>query len=56
LSQDIREELIGAIQDEALRMSNLVTNLLDMGRLQTGDVSLSRQWQMLEEVVGSSLR
>ncbi len=55
LSEDVREELIGAIQDEALRMSNLVTNLLDMGRLQAGGVKLNRQWQMLEEVVGSAL-
>ncbi|MDB5772433.1 MAG: osmosensitive channel His kinase sensor [Burkholderia sp.] len=55
LSQDMREELIGAIQEEALRMSNLVTNLLDMGKLQAGGVRLNRQWQMLEEVVGSAL-
>lgn len=55
LSEDMREELIGAIQDEALRMSSMVTNLLDMARLQAGGVKLNRQWQMLEEVVGSAL-
>ncbi len=37
-------------------MTGLVTNLLDMARLQAGGVQLSRQWLMLEEVVGAALR
>jgi two-component system sensor histidine kinase KdpD len=45
-----------AIHDEALRMNALVNNLLDMARLQTGDVRLNRQWQPLEEVVGSAVK
>ena len=44
-----------AIQDEAIRMDALVTNLLDMARLHDGAVELNRQWQLLEEVVGSAL-
>jgi two-component system sensor histidine kinase KdpD len=40
---------------EALRMNSLVNNLLDMARLQSGTVKLNRQWQPLEEVVGSAL-
>lgn len=49
-------ETAAAIRDEALRMSALVNNLLDMARLQIGDVKLNLQWQPLEEVVGSSLK
>jgi len=45
-----------ALHDETLRMSNLVTNLLDMARIQSGDVRLNLQWQPFEEVVGSALR
>lgn len=45
-----------ALHDETLRMSNLVANLLDMARIQSGEVKLNLQWQPLEEVVGSSLR
>ncbi|MBC3870705.1 sensor histidine kinase KdpD [Undibacterium oligocarboniphilum] len=56
LSIDKRHELSLAIHDEALRMSGLVMNLLDMARLQSGKVNLNRQWQPLEEVVGSALR
>jgi two-component system sensor histidine kinase KdpD len=55
LTADARQELAGAIEEEALRMEQLVTNLLDMARLQAGPVQLNRQWQMLEEVVGSAL-
>jgi two-component system sensor histidine kinase KdpD len=49
-------ELATAIHEEALRLSALVVNLLDMARLQTGGVTLDRQWQPIEEVVGSALR
>jgi two-component system sensor histidine kinase KdpD len=48
-------ELVHAIHEEAFRMSGLVTNLLDMARLQAGAIRLNRQWSMLEEVVGSAL-
>jgi two-component system, OmpR family, sensor histidine kinase KdpD len=44
-----------AIQDEARRMSTLVSNLLDMARIESGEVKLNLQWQPVEEVVGSAL-
>jgi two-component system, OmpR family, sensor histidine kinase KdpD len=43
------------LHDEALRMSALVGNLLDMARIQSGEVKLNTQWQSPEELVGSSL-
>ncbi len=45
-----------SMREEALRMNSLVNNLLDMARLQAGMVKLNRQWQPLEEVVGSALK
>jgi two-component system sensor histidine kinase KdpD len=45
-----------SLHDEALRMSALVTNLLDMARIQSGEVRFNLEWQALEEVVGSALR
>jgi two-component system sensor histidine kinase KdpD len=36
-------------------MSTLVSNLLDMARIESGEVKLNLQWQPLEEVVGSAL-
>jgi two-component system, OmpR family, sensor histidine kinase KdpD len=48
-------EIAKAMRDEALRMNALVNNLLDMAKLQAGEVKLNRQWQPLEEVVGSAI-
>jgi two-component system sensor histidine kinase KdpD len=56
LSSAVRQELAEAIQEEALRMEQLVANLLDMARLQAGPAQQNRQWQMLEEVKRSALR
>jgi two-component system, OmpR family, sensor histidine kinase KdpD len=44
-----------ALREEMVRMSMLVTNLLDMARIESGDVRLKLQWQPVEEVVGSAL-
>lgn len=49
-------ELAQGLHDEALRMSALVANLLDMARLQSGEIKLHLEWQALEEVVGTALR
>jgi two-component system, OmpR family, sensor histidine kinase KdpD len=48
-------ETAQSIQDEAHRMSTLVSNLLDMARIESGEVTLNLQWQPLEEVVGAAL-
>lgn len=49
-------EIAATMRLEAMRMTALVNNLLDMARLQAGEVRLNRQWCPLEEVVESSLR
>jgi two-component system sensor histidine kinase KdpD len=48
-------EIIDAMRDSALRMNALVVNLLDMARLESGAVPLNRQWQPIEEVLGSAI-
>lgn len=55
LAQAAKDDLVSSIHDNALRMSDLVSNLLDMARLHAGKLVLNNQWQMLEEVVGSAL-
>jgi len=48
-------EVTGAIRESAMRMNAMVANLLDMARLEAGAVPMRREWQPLEEVVGSAL-
>lgn len=48
-------ELLLELHGQALQMNWIVSNLLDMARLKAGRVCLQREWQPLEEVVGSSL-
>jgi two-component system sensor histidine kinase KdpD len=53
---EIQHSLAADLHHESLRMSQLVSNLLDMARIQSGEVKLNLQWQSVEEVVGSALR
>jgi len=55
LPQDARDTA-QSICAAARRMNAMVNNLLDMARLQSGSVRLNRQWQPIEEVVGSALQ
>ena len=48
-------EMTGALRESATRMNAMVGNLLDMARLEAGAVPMRREWQPLEEVVGSAL-
>ncbi|MEX8505253.1 DUF4118 domain-containing protein [Leptothrix ochracea] len=49
-------DLSDALRQQSQRVSAMVNNLLDMARLQSGTVCLNRQWQPVEEVVGSALQ
>ncbi len=53
---DEQHEYVDMLYEQSIRMKNLVVNLLDMARLQSGKVKLNKQWQTLEEVVGTALR
>jgi two-component system, OmpR family, sensor histidine kinase KdpD len=52
----LQRDTAQAIAEEARRMNALVNNLLDMARIESGDVKLRREWHSVEEVVGSSLK
>ena len=48
-----QRELIATIHEETLRMTRLVTNLLEMARLTQGFSRLNREWIPIEELIGS---
>jgi two-component system, OmpR family, sensor histidine kinase KdpD len=43
------------VLDEARRMSELTDKLLDMAKLSCGQIMLHRDWNVIEEIVGSAL-
>lgn len=51
-----RAEMSRIISEEARRLNELLKSLLDVTRLQSGGLMVSREWESLEEVVGSVLR
>jgi two-component system sensor histidine kinase KdpD len=50
-----RMEMARIINDEARRLNELLKSLLDVTRLQSGSLRVNRDWESLEEVVGSVL-
>jgi two-component system sensor histidine kinase KdpD len=51
-----QEEAAAVIREQSLRLSHMVENLLEMARLQAGRIVPRKEWQPLEEVIGSSLK
>jgi len=51
-----RSALARSIFNEAAQMTQLVSNVLDMTRLEAGRVTLHAEWIALEEVAGTALR
>jgi two-component system sensor histidine kinase KdpD len=50
-----RRDLLAMIQDESERLAHLLGNLLDLTRLESGAIQVQKEWQPLEEVIGSAL-
>jgi two-component system, OmpR family, sensor histidine kinase KdpD len=50
------QEMILGMRDTAHRLTALVTNLLDMARLQTGRIEVKRDWCVIEETIETASR
>ncbi|WP_275976487.1 ATP-binding protein [Geothrix alkalitolerans] len=50
-----RRDLLTMIQEESERLARLLGNLLELTRLEGGSLTARKEWQPLEEVVGSAL-
>lgn len=55
LDEATRTDLIHNAYTEAERLSRLLSNILEMTRLEAGGMQLHKEWQSLEEVVGAAL-
>ncbi|MBL0147381.1 MAG: DUF4118 domain-containing protein [Ideonella sp.] len=49
-------EMATGIGEKSLRMADMVTNLLDMARIQSGEMRVRVEWQSIEEIIGSALK
>lgn len=56
ISQEDVQEFSHVIFDESQRMSELMNKILDMAKLSTGQIAIHREWNTLEEIIGSALK
>ena len=52
IDTDSRLELVQTIQEEADHLNRIIKNVLDMTRLESGAITVNKEWQPLEEIVG----
>jgi two-component system, OmpR family, sensor histidine kinase KdpD len=55
ISAEERTEMASVIQEEALRLSRLVDNLLDLSRLEAGAAEPRREWSSLDETIRTAV-
>jgi two-component system sensor histidine kinase KdpD len=55
LTTQNRKKLAHAIGEEAQHISDLTTKILEMAKLEAGEVLLNKQWYTPEEIIGSAL-
>jgi two-component system sensor histidine kinase KdpD len=55
LPEASRLDLLSMVRDESERLARLLGDLLSLTRLQSGAIRIQKEWQLLDEVVGSAL-
>jgi two-component system sensor histidine kinase KdpD len=53
---EAHRETAQALREQAMALSGMVSNLLDLARLSAGGLALRKDWQSLEEVVGAAIQ
>jgi two-component system sensor histidine kinase KdpD len=49
-------EMATSLSEKSRRMADMVTNLLDMARIQSGEMRLRLDWQSIEEIIGGAVK
>jgi two-component system sensor histidine kinase KdpD len=55
LPQPGRQELIQTIFEESEHLNQIIRNVLDMTRIESGAITVKKEWQPFEEIVGAVL-
>jgi two-component system sensor histidine kinase KdpD len=56
LDEPTRAALAASIEEKALDMTELISNVLDLTRLESGEVSLRRDWEAVDDLAATALR
>ncbi|MCE1255680.1 MAG: DUF4118 domain-containing protein [Anaerolineae bacterium] len=56
LDEDSRQELLAAIEEETDHLNQLVGNILDMSRIETGALHPQRKWNSLSEIINGVVK
>jgi two-component system sensor histidine kinase KdpD len=56
LDAPTQRDLLESVREEAERLNRLVQNLLEMTRLESGELAMRKEWHSMEEVIGAALR
>lgn len=48
--------LASSLSEKSVRMADMVTKLLDMARIQSGELRLRVEWQSIEEIIGGAVK
>ncbi|MGH9339487.1 MAG: DUF4118 domain-containing protein [Acidobacteriota bacterium] len=54
--EETKKQLLTTIYEESERLVRLVNNLLSMAQIESGNLTVRKEWQPVEEVIGSALR
>jgi two-component system sensor histidine kinase KdpD len=52
LDKNSKKELIKTIYEEAEHLNEIIRNVLDMTRLESGAIVVKKEWQSIEEIIG----
>ncbi|MBF0458127.1 MAG: sensor histidine kinase KdpD [Nitrospirae bacterium] len=50
-----KHELLQTIYEEAEHLNQIIRNILNMTRIEAGGITVKKQWQFIEEIVGAAL-
>ena len=56
LPESTRRDMLAMIHDESEHLAQLLSNLLDLTRLESGTIRTRKEWQPLDEVIGAAIR
>ncbi len=56
LGEEGRQEMLEVINEEADRLDRFIEGLMELARIEAGEMQLQRQWSSLEEIIMSAMR